>query len=262
MTTLNKTKRKRKMHHPKATTGVVLGCLLLATGKGVEANGKSKFLRTNDAERRDRTIRSPGVSEMEDLWENMAAVAKIELEVSRALRRSHDFSMPSAPNRPSSARPSKPTPSPPATPPSLSPGVDCLKGRTREEYILDALLEVSEESLLTDPSTPQGKAFEYMATTDPHLSDPCASTTLQQRFGLTTMYYALGGEEWKDSQGWLGEEHECLWFGIECTGGNPGVATMVTLGKSSIIFSRSHASTSALYMISNHAPFLFPCSEQ
>ena len=104
---------------------------------------------------------------------------------------------------------------------------ECLEGRTREEYILDSLVNVTPEGLLNDPSTPQGKAFAYLANDDPFLSDPCISSTLQQRYSLTTLYYSLGGEGWTDSELWLQDGPECAWAGIDCEGGNN--VTMLTL---------------------------------
>lgn len=163
-------------------------------------------------------------SNMEDLWDHAVATARVELEAERLLiGTSSDFSMPSTPNRPPA--------NPPTRQPALPPNGDCLQGRTREEYIFDLLIEVTPGSILNDPSTPQGRAFAYLASDDPFLSDPCVSTTIQQRYGLTTMYYSLGGEAWLNSDGWLGDDQECLWFGIDCLGGNPNVVTRITLCK-------------------------------
>jgi hypothetical protein len=241
MTMVNK--RKRNMTQPNVLTGVMLLGAVLAAGNGVDAGSDSKFLRRKDAERSrqsielstDRTLHTQVVSEMEDLWEKVAELARVQIDEQRLLNGSPDFSMPSTPSVPSTppvpSTPSVPSTSPPIQKPTSPPHSNCLQGRTREEYIFDSLIDVTPESLLTDPSTPQGKAFDYLMNDDPHLSDPCVSTTLQQRYGLTTMYYSLGGEAWQNSAGWLGDGQECRWFGLDCLGGNSSLVTEVTLCK-------------------------------
>lgn len=227
-------KRKRNMPQPNVLTGVMLLGAVLAAGNGVDASSDSKFLRRKDAERSrqsnelspDRMLRTQVVSEMEDLWEKVAELARVQIDEQRLLNGSPDFSMPSTPSTPS-----VPSTSPPIQKPTSPPHSNCLQGRTREEFIFDSLIDVTAESLLTDPSTPQGRAFDYLMNDDPYLSDPCVSTTLQQRYGLTTMYYSLGGEAWQNSTGWLGDDQECLWFGVDCIGGNSSLVTGVTLCK-------------------------------
>ena len=168
------------------------------------------------------------MAKMEDLWYDAAATAQVELDTGRMLwltRSSQDLSM-SMQTRP----PAGPGPAPAPTP--EPPTGDCLQGRTREEYVYDLLVEVTAADILNDPSTPQGMAFDYMANEDPFLEDPCLSNTIEQRYGLTTMYYSLTGQEWLLNDGWLGQEQECLWYGIECSGGDPSEVTRLTLCKS------------------------------
>ena len=157
---------------------------------------------------------------MEDLWEQAASAAQVELEVERLLQRtSPDYGM----SMPTPSRPPNPRPTPPPVPrptpapdgPTASP-VDCLNGRTREEYLFDLLSPITSGSILNDPSTPQGMAFDYLVNDDPHLDDPCSSTTIEQRYGLLTLYFSTQGEEWIDSDGWLSAEQECTWKGVSC----------------------------------------------
>lgn len=249
-------KRKRKMQRRNMPVGVILGLVLVLGSSEVNANGDFRYLRRNDERRStesrvhpdgNKGIGSQPISEMQELWEQASEAARLQLEAQRILfgsssssRDSHDFSMPSVPSRPSDRPPIwTPTSQPNIVPPSTSavPGptslpnpsspptagdVDCLQGRTREEYIFDILVDATSESLLTDVDSPQGKAFDYMANDDPFLSDPCiaTTTTLRQRYALTTMYYSLGGEAWRDAESWLGDEEECLWAGIECGEGD------------------------------------------
>jgi hypothetical protein len=183
---------------------------------------------------------------MGDLWEQAAVAAQDELDVERLLLGSPDFSMPTrppigpTPTRPSptpprpTRAPARPNPTPTRTPtppdgPTPSP-VDCLLGRTREEYIFDLLVPITSASLLNDPSTPQGMAFDYLANNDRHLDDPCSSNTIQQRYGLTTLYYATQGAGWVTTQGWLGADQECNWFGVECVA-DPTIVSKLVLCK-------------------------------
>jgi hypothetical protein len=181
---------------------------------------------------------------MEDIWELAAAAAQVESDAERLLRESsNDFSMstPHGPTRPPIFHPTpaphpRPTPAPfptPTTPPPVGPTaapVDCLMGRTREEYVFDLLVPITPGHILNDPSTPQGMAFDYLANDDPHLENPCSSSTIEQRYGLTTLYFSTQGGEWLDQEGWLGPDQECIWFGIACHD-DPTAVTRLLLSK-------------------------------
>lgn len=214
---------------------------------GVTEDQDGNFLRRNRLKRPTEAIGGSSstdevpapkaeLTKMEDLWSQAASVVQHELEAERILQwRSSDDSMFSMPTRPPSG-PTSPTGTPTRrpTPQPSGPPVDCLQGRTREEYIFDLLVAVTPEELLNDETTPQGKAFRYLASEDPHLTDPCISETIEQRFGLTTFYYSTLGDSWISQSGWLGEDQECLWFGVDCLGGNPNVVTRVKLCKFSL----------------------------
>jgi hypothetical protein len=152
---------------------------------------------------------------MEDLWEHAVVAANFEMERERNLFSSLDFAMsmptstPTNPTNPTTA-PVNPIPSPTQAP------VNCLQGRTRKQYIFDFLSPITPASILNDSSTPQGKAFAFLASNDPGLQDPCSSSTIEQRYGLTTFYYALEGENWLQKDDWLGGKQECEWLGVEC----------------------------------------------
>lgn len=205
------------------------------------------------------------MTKMEDLWSQAAAAAQVEVDTERMLwlsRSSPDFSM-SMPNRPPTGPDSPPTrqPTPGPPPTTLPPTGDCLQGRTREEYVFDVLVEVTPAEILNDDATPQGMAFDYLANDDPYLENPCVSNTIEQRYGLTTMYYALSGPGWQDSQGWLGDEQECLWFGIDCLGGNPNVVTRVTLCESSLSFNTITGISGVIMSLSHSIHSLYILSQ-
>jgi hypothetical protein len=187
----------------------------------------------------------------DELLENLWAVASVGAQFERGPKRglnTHQypyFSMPTSPARPSQPSRPNPTPSPPArtpapvddptgptpstpvaplptTPisqPTAVPGVEpaCLMGRTRDEFFFDLLVPITSGRLLNDPSTPQGQAYDFLANQDAFLEDPCQSTTIDQRFGLVTLFYSTGGDDWSNNSGWLGEDQECSWSGVTCS---------------------------------------------
>jgi len=164
---------------------------------------------------------------LEDIWNKAAAAANTELEYERMLF----MSMPTrAPTRPSPnpttpapttrANTGQPTPRPTIAPnpvPTASP-VNCLQGKTKREYISDLVESITSGDLLNDPSTPQGKALDFLVNDDQLLEDPCTVSTarIQQRYGLSVFYFSMEGENWVDPSGWLSGDDECTWFGVEC----------------------------------------------
>lgn len=179
---------------------------------------------------------------MEDIWVKASRIARSEIEALRLLRNSEDMMSMSLSSSNDIPRPPIPEPtqnpnlapmpvievSPTDMPPSeipptsvLEPSptplpVNCLEGKSRKEYIFDVLKTISQQDTLLDPITPQGMAYDYLANEDPALVDPCSYSTIEQRFGLTTFYFATQGEGWSDNSGWLGDDQECNWFGVDC----------------------------------------------
>jgi len=130
-----------------------------------------------------------------------------------------------------------PTSSPISSPPigTLSPtSGDCLFGTTREAYILASLSQVADPALLVDPSTPQGMAIDWITLDDPLKIDPCVYPTLEQRYGLATIYFATGGANWINNNEWLSAMPECQWFGITCDAKNVTV-DKINLNKNNLI---------------------------
>ena len=162
---------------------------------------------------------------LEDIWEQAEETAQVELEANRLLQASGGFSMPTRPPTPQPTQ--RPTTQAPV--PTPDPG-DCLEGTTKEQYIFDLLLPYTSADLLNDLSTSQGKAYDFLANQDSYLDDPCAVNTIEQRYGLVTLYYATEGATWTDRAGWLGPNSECTWLGIECPLGEE-TASRVILGK-------------------------------
>jgi len=105
-------------------------------------------------------------------------------------------------------------PTPAEGAPTGTPTADCLAGTTREAFLQTILVQVTDEATLTDPTTAQGQAFDWMVNTD--TIDVCASTTLEQRYGLTTLYFSTDGVNWTNQTEWLTSTFECTWEGITC----------------------------------------------
>jgi hypothetical protein len=128
-----------------------------------------------------------------------------------------------------------PTPAPTTKAPTISPAptpvpTELCFDETKEEYLLSILSLITDEDTLLDKTTPQGMAFDYLLNDDIYLKNPCGKPTIAQRYGLTTLYFATSGESWTASEGWLGENQECDWYGVKCDANLR--ATDLELGKS------------------------------
>lgn len=117
--------------------------------------------------------------------------------------------------------------------PSLSPSLPagaCLKGTTREDYLLALLEPITPESTLLNVSTPQGEAFAFI-NEDEEL-DVCTYPTIQQRYALSTLYYATKGEDWIENEFWVEDGiDECEWFNVTCGPDNDNTILALHLGE-------------------------------
>jgi hypothetical protein len=94
--------------------------------------------------------------------------------------------------------------------------------------LMDILEAFTPSQILEDPTTPQYRARAVLdvdtidtstAVTEDDVSD--LVTRVAERYALATLYYALGGEAWKNSVNWATDIHTdiCQWYGITCTTG-------------------------------------------
>lgn len=94
---------------------------------------------------------------------------------------------------------------------------DILYGADKFNRIKDIVLGVSPSSgpSLTDPSSPQSRAFAWIYSQGNGLSDE----QLIQRWVLASFYFGANGDDWIVKDGWLGPQNECSWYGVSCLNG-------------------------------------------
>ena len=163
---------------------------------------------------------------MGKIWDKASRLARSDIE---ALRLLHDVDMmsmslsDSSDGRPPIPHPtakpiSTPKPSPAPTRPDLDQGptLSCSESTPRNEYIFDRLKLITDPELLMDQTKPQGKALNFLVYDDAGIIDHCSYISLEQRYGLVTFFFATNGGIWETNSGWLGDEHECFWYGVDC----------------------------------------------
>jgi hypothetical protein len=131
-----------------------------------------------------------------------------------------------APVESSTPKPVTPTAAPQPKTLSPTPIPSSIPTLSRADSIKATLEEVTESSILEDPTTPQGMAFEWIVKTDPAQIDPPSSSdnndndvaAVKQRYAVASFYYSTNGNDWTNSNGWLSSIDECTWVGLNCNG--------------------------------------------
>ena len=125
----------------------------------------------------------------------------------------------------------------PSTTPTVSPTDSptlerCeITASQREAGILAVLDQNADSALIRDPSTPQGKATQWILNEDPRELCP-SELKLIQRWVMAVFYYSLEGDQWRlcsstsrlcglippfrDQRRFLSQFSECDWAGITC----------------------------------------------
>ena len=122
-----------------------------------------------------------------------------------------------------------PPPRPLPMPPRPTEGFD---GNTIHSITLTDLdfivKKITDESLLSNPNTPQRKALEWIKDDMINYKLEVAAR-VAQRYVLAILYYSTNGDEWKNSTDWL-NGHECNWKGVGCASdGEAGVMSLTYL---------------------------------
>ena len=87
--------------------------------------------------------------------------------------------------------------------------------------------DISYYSTIDDSSaTANQRAMKWLLSDEYQYSD---EGTASFRFAVATLYYSLGGENWKDSTNWLSSNSTCDWYGLKCEIGSTTLVREVTL---------------------------------
>jgi len=139
------------------------------------------------------------------------------------------------------------TTSNPSAAPTSSPTFACNNMSPTERYqnILAILAAVTEEKLLSDSTSPQARALQWITTEDEARVCPSDIESLIQRYAIATLYFSTTGEDWRycsaepsssecpegeekavtlsnnwvcdaKSTRWLTSSSECSWCGVSC----------------------------------------------
>lgn len=120
-------------------------------------------------------------------------------------------------------------PTAPSVPPVAPTTPDqCADGTSRDEFVREALSDITPLAILLDPATPQGKAFEWLVTADLE-TDVCTYATLESRYSMATLYYSTDGDNWTSSTNWISSLSECNWEFVLCD--DDEQVTHLSLGK-------------------------------
>ena len=102
-----------------------------------------------------------------------------------------------------------------AAPNTAAPTDTCLTGTTETAYLTNLLSTYTDPAILSDPTTSQGMALDWLANTD--TVDVCSYPSVEARYAVLTLYFATGGANWTTNTAWLTPgSSECGWFGIVC----------------------------------------------
>ena len=114
-----------------------------------------------------------------------------------------------------------PTPSPSPTNPIIAPAATPMLDSVFVRHIVDER-GISGTDVLRDPSSPQHKAYAWLAEEDKAtvFSDWLSEEeikTMATRYILAVFYYALQGDNWFKSHGWLDSNvNHCKWQFVDC----------------------------------------------
>ena len=121
--------------------------------------------------------------------------------------------------------------SPPVVSEITTPPTDNCNEQVRADALFDVLSLISSPEDLSDETTPQGFAYNWLIT-DPAVTDYCVlepTPVIVQRYVTVVFFASTGGDNWIRRDGWLSALDECEWFGITCN--SDGRLSGLSLGK-------------------------------
>ena len=123
-------------------------------------------------------------------------------------------------------------------------GIEVIMGK-REQDVTSLVISISGEDVISDPSTPQHAAYEWIMYLDP-LQLNASEVTFIQRYVLAVFYFGTDEDAtWRncgsgqvrngksaceeDQQRFLSGYSECQWYGIDCS--QEKILSGINLGK-------------------------------
>ena len=99
-----------------------------------------------------------------------------------------------------------------------------------------ACLDITEESVIDNTSTPQHAAYQWLVREDALSTISPSGVTAEEwdkilvRYSLATLYYATAGEKWFSAEKWLDPvTEECVWQHVTCVNSNRDIIS-ITMG--------------------------------
>ena len=108
---------------------------------------------------------------------------------------------------------------------------DDLTLEMREAMLLTLVSDISSQSRLTDSSTNEYLAFQWLVSDDEAQVCPEDTLDVKQRYVLALLYFSTNGDDWNEcnavtapdpngcgsiSERYLSPANVCVWFGSEC----------------------------------------------
>ena len=142
----------------------------------------------------------------------------------------------------------------PTAAPVVAPTFDRPTSDSREDQIFLQLSAITDPATLDDPATPQGRAYQWIVNDDARQLEP-GDPTLDQRYILTTLYYATDGAGWTEcfegatndecgqglfpnANAFLSEASECTWgywAGDACNGNDEGALRAIQIPNNNLV---------------------------
>jgi len=103
----------------------------------------------------------------------------------------------------------------PTAVPSTAPSFPCnVSPQTRQDEFFAIATTISDITLVSDNTTPQGQAFDWLVNIDPLFLCPDEEDAIIQRYSIGVFYFSTGAVSSPEN---LSSDHECNWPEIQCS---------------------------------------------
>jgi hypothetical protein len=105
-----------------------------------------------------------------------------------------------------------PIPGLPTSPPSTASPTAAPTLSSQQLELLEYLTSISSDGGLSlqEKSSPQYRAFLWLSSSKDEFTHP--SDQLNEKYAMSTFYYATDGDNWKDNSHWLELDDICDWY--------------------------------------------------